>query len=108
MKNNEPLKVTVVDGELIISVGVDTLAQALEKEDPWLGYQIVNTKNFTKSLIQEITKDHDGRSWITDMFVSAATELKGVKLDIKDEKDQWWALKLKSDKEVTAMVTKIS
>jgi hypothetical protein len=107
MKNkNEPLKIGVINGELIISVGVDTLAYAVENESAWIGYQIMNTEGFAKNILQVIIKQNNGQSLITDMFNSAAKEMKNS--SIKDEKYQWWAYKLDGDKDnKMAMITKV-
>lgn len=62
MKNaNKPLKVKVVDDQLVISIGVSTLAYALQNGPEPLGASIRNAKAFAKDVAIRLENDSSSR-----------------------------------------------
>lgn len=83
-----PLKCEILDDQLIISVGTNTLISAIESD--W-DKQIVNSDNFLKDLIRAMVReDADGNCPVTKLFNDSA-KTAFVKEEKKEE-DEWWVL----------------
>ena len=90
---DSPLNIEIKDDKLVISIGVETLTQAVEKE--WGNSQIVNRDNFIKHITEAIIEEKNGDSPITTMITNAAERSKILnKAETKDI-NQWWVLLLK-------------
>lgn len=78
MKNEEQgLEAKIIDGKLVVSIGLDVLAYAVEQAsdyDPdFLPVKVINKMNFAKDIIEELTlEDEGGRSSITELIDAAA------------------------------------
>jgi hypothetical protein len=90
--SDAPLKCEVVNGELVISVGVETLVSALENEGQLKGWQVVNNENFVKDLCRALVREDNGGNSLITTALDKASELAFVK-EKKDEKDEWWLYK---------------
>lgn len=81
MKNaNKPLKVKVVDDQLIISIGVSTLAYALQNGPNDFCARIANEKGFAKDVAKALENDsssatlYSGNTMVQDLLSRAAEE----------------------------------
>lgn len=66
-----PLKLQIKDGELIISIGIDTLCFATQSEI--LDFKIINNIGFAKDILNELeSEEEDGTTLVHRMLDSAA------------------------------------
>ncbi len=74
---NKPLKIKIVDDQLVISIGVSTLAYALQNGPDWTGAIITHNKRFAKDVVDELRDDRsqgcdDDVSMVERMLEEAA------------------------------------
>ncbi len=73
--NNNPLTVEVVDGQLVISIGLDTLKMVQEYSPSGQDGAIVDMDEFVKDLILAMTdEDEAGNTLVTTMFDDAIAD----------------------------------
>lgn len=77
MLKNTPLNVEIKNDQLIISIGIDTLAFAIENADKCDLYniKIENSEGFAKDLLNELLQENEvGETLMSDMLDSAAVQ----------------------------------
>lgn len=77
MKNdnsNDLLKIEVVDGKVIISIGVDAMCHAIKMGPAWYdNFQITDQAGFVDDIVSELTREEeDGSTLVHKMFDEAA------------------------------------
>lgn len=71
--SNRPLRIAVIGDELIISIGVSTLAYALQNGPDTFGAQITDAKSFAKDIAHELGyAPNDGDSLLQCLISEAA------------------------------------
>jgi hypothetical protein len=75
--NDIPLKSQIIDGQLIISIGVNTMAWAAEQSDDlgFISLEVVNKAEFARDIQRELNEEsEDGSTMITRMLDKAVIQ----------------------------------
>ena len=74
-RKEQPLTVTVNDGLLTISVGINTLALCAETQDYNPRMKILSAKTLAEDVCKELTLENEiGATALTDLFDAAVTQ----------------------------------
>lgn len=75
MNENKGLKIRLIDGQLVVSLGVNTLCHSVMSQEHWPeGAQIIHNEEFTKEIISELD-DVDGQHFIGFLLDKAALKV---------------------------------
>lgn len=75
MNERKPLQIQLIDGQLVVSLGINTLCHSVMSQEHWPdGAQIINNEEFTKEIINELD-DVDGQHFIGFLLDKAALKV---------------------------------
>jgi len=70
---NDPLKIEVVEGRLVISIGVDTLAFAITHRNESCSFSVNDNNEFAKDVVRELKdEEEDGATIVSDLLDEAS------------------------------------
>ncbi len=70
---NETLKTEIKNGQLVISIGINTLSEAVQQSQDWENWKIINNDKFANDVLCELTReDETGLCMIKRLFDDAA------------------------------------
>lgn len=86
MNESKPLQIQLIDGQLVVSLGINTLCHSVMSQEHWPeGAKIINNEEFAQEIINELD-DVDGQYFIGFLLDKAALKVfESGSLNIQDE-----------------------